>query len=83
MIVNSRECLISHQKLDKDSLFRLVKVEGKPIIDVDLKLGGRGYYIKKDKEVISKLSPKRLYRAFPGISEEEVASLKEKLYELL
>lgn len=50
-----RSCALTHEKLEKKDLFRIVRTkEGQVIIDDTYKLNGRGCYLKKDKEVIEK-----------------------------
>ena len=50
-----RKCVVSHEKLHKKSLYRIVRTpEGKVIIDDTSKANGRGAYLKKDKDVIEK-----------------------------
>ncbi len=50
-----RTCVVSHEKLEKKDLFRVVRTpEGEVIIDETLKANGRGAYLKKDKSVIEK-----------------------------
>lgn len=50
-----RTCVISHEKLEKKELFRIVRTKDNGVvIDETGKLNGRGAYLKKDKEVIEK-----------------------------
>lgn len=50
-----RTCVVTHEKLEKKDLIRIVKSpEGKVFIDESLRANGRGCYLKKDKEVILK-----------------------------
>ncbi len=50
-----RTCVVTHEKLEKKDLIRIVKSpDGKVFIDESLKANGRGCYLKKDKEVILK-----------------------------
>lgn len=50
-----RTCVISHERLEKKELFRVVRTpDGNIIIDETLKANGRGAYLKKDKSVIEK-----------------------------
>lgn len=48
-----RTCVVSHEKLEKKDLFRVVRTPlGEVIIDDTLKANGRGAYLKKDLSVI-------------------------------
>lgn len=50
-----RTCVISHEKLEKKDLIRIVKDSNdKVFIDDTLKANGRGCYLKKDKDIILK-----------------------------
>lgn len=50
-----RTCALTHEKLEKKDLFRIVREPNKNIIiDDTYKANGRGCYLKKDKEVIKK-----------------------------
>ena len=51
-----RTCVITHEKLPKKELLRVVRTpEGTIRVDTTGKLNGHGAYIKKDKELIEKL----------------------------
>ncbi len=53
--IPQRTCVITHEKLDKKDLFRVVRnKDGEVFIDETGKMNGRGAYLKKDKEVIEK-----------------------------
>lgn len=50
-----RTCIVTGEKLEKKNLIRVVRTpEGNVIIDETGKANGRGAYLKKDIEVISK-----------------------------
>ena len=50
-----RTCVISHEKLEKKELFRIVRTpDSSVVIDETGRTNGRGAYLKKDKEVIEK-----------------------------
>ena len=50
-----RSCVITHEKLPKQELIRIVRTpEGEVIIDTTGKQNGRGAYLKKDISVIEK-----------------------------
>ena len=51
--IPQRTCVVTHEKLDKKDLFRIVRNNEKEIfIDDTGRMNGRGAYLKKDKEVI-------------------------------
>ena len=53
--VPMRTCVITHEKLEKKDLFRVVRDnEGKVFVDESGRANGRGAYLKKDKSVIEK-----------------------------
>ena len=53
--VPMRTCVITHEKLEKRDLLRVVRDnEGNVFVDDTGKANGRGAYDKKDKEVIEK-----------------------------
>lgn len=50
-----RSCVVTHEKLEKKDLIRIVKnKENKVFIDLTGKANGRGAYLKKDLDVINK-----------------------------
>ena len=50
-----RTCVITHEKLEKKDLFRVVRNnEGQVSVDENGRANGRGAYLKKDKDVIEK-----------------------------
>lgn len=50
-----RQCAISHERLIKKDLFRIVRTpEGEIKVDESGKANGRGVYLKKDKNIIAK-----------------------------
>ena len=50
-----RTCIVTKEKLPKKELIRIVRTpEGNVIIDESGKANGRGAYLKKDLEVITK-----------------------------
>lgn len=53
--VPERTCVVSHEKLPKNELIRVVRTPEKTvIIDTTGKANGRGAYLKKSTEVIEK-----------------------------
>lgn len=73
-----RTCVVSHEKLEKKDLFRVLRTpDGNIIIDDTLKANGRGAYLKKDKEVIlkaqkSKILDRHLETNVPDLIYEEL-----------
>lgn len=50
-----RSCVVTHEKLPKQELVRVVRTpEGNVIVDVTGKANGRGAYLKKDLSVFEK-----------------------------
>ena len=50
-----RTCVVTHEKLPKQELIRVVRTpEQEVIIDLNGKANGRGAYLKKDVEVFEK-----------------------------
>ena len=50
-----RTCVITHEKLPKQELLRIVRTPDNEIkVDLTGKLNGHGAYIKKDKDTIEK-----------------------------
>jgi hypothetical protein len=53
--IPERTCIVSHEKLPKKDLIRIVKnKELGVLVDETGKVNGRGVYIKKDIEVLNK-----------------------------
>ena len=53
--IPERTCVVSHEKLPKNELIRVVRTpEKNVIIDTTGKANGRGAYLKKSAEVIHK-----------------------------
>lgn len=51
-IINQRTCLVTRQKLNKNQLIRLVKINDYLIIDKEQNKQGRGYYISKQPNIL-------------------------------
>ena len=50
-----RTCVVSHEKLEKKDLIRVVRTpDGEVVIDLTGKINGRGAYLKKDLGVFKK-----------------------------
>ena len=68
-----RMCAITRQKKPKNELLRLVRVDGKIIIDEKQNIQARGVYLSKDKEVLKNLKKSKcLNRAFKTDIPQEV-----------
>ena len=60
-----RTCVVSHEKLPKKDLLRIVMFDGNISIDETGKSNGHGCYLKKDREVVEKArKTKALNRVF-------------------
>lgn len=55
-----RTCVVTHEKLPKKELLRIVKFEDKIQVDPSGKLNGKGCYIKKDTSVLEKLKKDKI-----------------------
>lgn len=63
-----RKCCITREKHPKNLLFRLNKGKNNEIrLDLDYELKGRGYYIKKDFNIVN-----RSRKALPNITKCDV-----------
>ncbi|MBR3199230.1 MAG: YlxR family protein [Bacilli bacterium] len=49
-----RMCVVTHEKLPKKELIRVVKTENGVIVDTTGKVNGRGAYLKINKEVFER-----------------------------
>ena len=82
--VPERTCVVSHEKLPKNELIRIVRNKEMGIlVDETGKLNGRGVYIKKDLTVLekakkSKLLEKRLECSIDESVYEEIKNIIEK-----
>jgi uncharacterized protein len=77
-----RTCVITHEKLEKKDLLRVVKNnEGKVFVDDTYKANGRGAYLKKDLSVIEKAKKGKALEYHLGVSIEDSVyeELKNKL----
>ncbi len=56
-----RTCIVSHEKLEKKDLIRIIRTPSNEIIiDETGKLNGRGAYLKKDEKVILKAKQSKI-----------------------
>lgn len=64
-----RSCCVTRERFDKRELFRVVKNnEGVVFVDDTLKANGRGAYLKKDRDVISKAKNNKILDNHLGIN---------------
>ncbi len=55
-----RTCVVSHEKLPKKELIRVVRTENGVIVDTTGKVNGRGAYLKIDKEIFEKAKKNKI-----------------------
>lgn len=56
-----RSCVVTHEKLEKKDLFRIVRNNNQEVfVDDSYKANGRGAYLKKDKSVIEKAQKSKI-----------------------
>ena len=73
-----RTCVITHEKLEKRDLLRVVRDnEGNVFVDENGKANGRGAYVKKDKEVIEKA------RASKALERHLEVKIEDNIYDEL
>ena len=72
-----RMCALTHEKLPKKDLIRVVFYEGKVSADITGKQNGKGCYFKKDASVIEEARKKKILN---HIFETEV---QDEIYEEL
>ncbi len=68
-----RMCIVSRKRLPKEALFRLVNVDGALVYDPTYRKEGRGIYVEKSQEALSRfLDPRFLgKRHLPMPNEQE------------
>jgi len=77
-----RTCVVSHEKLEKKDLFRVLRTpEGNIIIDETMKANGRGAYLKRDIDVVLKAKKSKVLDRHleVNVSEEIYDELINKL----
>lgn len=77
-----RTCVVTRENLPKDSLVRVVRTpSGEVKLDLTGKLNGRGAYLKKDINVISKAKKHKILDKKLGakVSDEVFTELEELL----
>lgn len=70
--IPERTCVVSHEKLPKYELIRIVNnVEKGVVVDLTGKVNGHGVYIKKDAEVLSKAKKGNILGKLLGVEISE------------
>lgn len=74
-----RMCVVTHEKLPKKELLRVVVNDNKVIGDLTGKLNGKGCYLKKDIEIIEEARKKKVLNHIfnMDVSDEVYENLKE------
>ena len=79
--VPMRTCVVTHEKLPKNELVRVVKTEEGVIVDLTGKVNGHGCYLKKDAEVFNTAKNKKILNKVLETEVEE--SVFEELNKLV
>ena len=77
-----RSCVVTREKLPKQELLRIVKTtDGNVVADISGKINGRGAYIKKDIEVLSKAMKSKILEKHleVTISDELYDEIRKKI----
>jgi len=70
---NIRKCVVTGERLNKERLLRVVRIDGAVKVDVNGNINGRGAYITPQLEVIKKAQKKNAFaRALRMKVEEDV-----------
>ncbi|MCD8204426.1 MAG: YlxR family protein [Coprobacillus sp.] len=77
----NRTCLVTRESKPISELIRFTLINGKVVIDKEHKLGGRGYYISKDKDIINEAKKKNLIKK--ALKVEVPSSFYDELLSLL
>lgn len=77
--VPMRMCVLTHEKLPKKELLRIVIIDNKIVGDLTGKLNGKGCYLKKDKEIIEEARKKKVLNHIfnMDVSDDVYENLKE------
>ena len=68
-----RKCVACNKMVEKDGLFRVVKLDGKVALDLTLKAQGRGAYVCRNKNCVDMaLKKKSFNRSLKCAVSEEV-----------
>ena len=60
-----RTCVVSHEKLPKKELVRIVRnKDGEVFVDETGKLNGKGVYLKKDLDIINKAEKSKILNKY-------------------
>lgn len=70
-----RTCVVTHEKLPKGELLRIVKFDGVVSVDETGKQNGKGCYIKKERSVLDKA---RKSKVLDRVLETQIS---EEIYE--
>lgn len=77
-----RSCVVTREKFPKNELIRVVKTPSNTVeIDLTGKLNGRGAYLKKDEEVITKAKKTKVLDRILEISVPE--SIYDELIKII
>lgn len=77
-----RTCIITHEKLPKKDLLRIVRTpEGDVIIDQKGKANGRGAYLKKEETVFNKAQRSKILTKHLGVSVPD--SIFQQLHDII
>ena len=79
--IPERMCVICRQMIPKRELIRIVNNDGEVVIDGTGKLGGRGVYLCKCKQCISKALKNKGFVKQHGFTLDSVAQELENLVE--
>ena len=73
-----RTCVISHEKLPKKELVRIVRnKDGEVFVDETGKINGKGVYLKKDLDIINKAEKSKILNKYLEID------VNDEIYEEL
>ena len=73
-----RSCVVTHEKLEKKDLIRVVKnKDGEVFVDESGKANGRGAYLKRSAEVIEKAQKSKVLDKILGVT------IKDEIYDEL
>ena len=73
-----RTCVVSHEKLPKKELIRIVRnKDGEVFVDETGKLNGKGVYLKKDLDIINKAEKSKILNKYLEID------VNDEIYEKL
>lgn len=76
-----RTCIVTHEKLPKKELIRVVRTDSGVIVDQSGKVNGRGAYLKIDKEVFEKAKKTKILNKHLEIDVDD--SIFDELNKLL